>query len=168
MLHALCLILRIYKSKTANSIYTLKVMTQVKDNKKMPYFQVNANCNGCLACVENCPAAALDFVDRNDGRTLKHNMTRCARCGQCWRVCPQRAIEFQHLLAGEWDDVITLELIHCKVCGEPLYSTAYLQKIESELDTADEALCPKHRQSEAAAKLLQSKSGKTGLRSGAK
>ena len=21
-------------------------------------------------------------------------MTKCARCGQCWRVCPQEAIEF--------------------------------------------------------------------------
>jgi NAD-dependent dihydropyrimidine dehydrogenase PreA subunit len=129
-------------------------MTQVKDNKKMPYFRVNENCNGCLACVENCPATALDYVDQDDGRTLKHNMTKCARCGQCWRVCPQNAIEFQHLLVGEWDEVITLDLIHCRVCGE--------------LDSASEALCPKHRQSDAASKLLHSKSGKTGLQPGAK
>ena len=139
--------------------YAFKIMTQVKDNKKMPYFRVNENCNGCLACVENCPAAALDFVDQNDGRTLKHNMTKCARCGQCWRVCPQEAIEFQHLLLGEWDDVITLDLIHCRVCGEPLYSSAFLQKMEGQLDSAGEALCPKHRQSDAASKLLPSKSG---------
>jgi NAD-dependent dihydropyrimidine dehydrogenase PreA subunit len=78
----------------------------------MTYFRVNKDCNGCLACVENCPAAALDFDDRNDGRTLKHNMTKCARCGQCWRVCPQNAIEFQHLLVGQWDNVITLDLIN--------------------------------------------------------
>jgi ferredoxin len=144
------------------------MMAQVKENKKMTYFRVNQNCNGCLACVENCPAAALDFADQNNRRTLKHNMTKCARCGQCWRVCPQEAIEFQRLLAGEWDEVITLDLLHCQVCGEPLYSTAYLQKIESELDSAGEALCPKHRQSGAAAKLLRSKSGKTGLQPGAK
>jgi ferredoxin hydrogenase large subunit len=103
--------------------------------------------------VENCPAAALDFDDRNDGRTLKHNMTKCARCGQCWRVCPQNAIEFQHLLVGQWDNVITLDLIHCRVCGEPLYSPAYRQKVESKITSSDEALCPKHRQTEAASKL---------------
>jgi NAD-dependent dihydropyrimidine dehydrogenase PreA subunit len=118
----------------------------------MSYFIVNDKCNGCLACVENCPATALDFADQDDGRTLKHNMTKCARCGQCWRVCPQNAIEFQHLLVGEWDEVITLDLIHCRVCGE----------------SAGEALCPKHRQSDAASKLLHSKSGKTGLQPGAK
>ena len=134
----------------------------------MSYLIVNDKCNGCLACVENCPAAALDFVDQNNGRTLKHNMTKCARCGQCWRVCPQNAIEFQHLLAGEWDEVITLDLIHCRVCGEPLYSPAYQQKIESELNSTGEALCPKHRQSEAAAKLLHSKPLKNGLQAGGK
>ena len=120
----------------------------------MSYFRVNEKCNGCLACVENCPAAALDFADQNDGRTLKHNMTKCARCGQCWRVCPQAAIEFQHLLVGQWDNVITLDLIHCRVCGEPLYSPAYRQEVESKLNPSGEALCPKHRQTDAAAKLL--------------
>jgi NAD-dependent dihydropyrimidine dehydrogenase PreA subunit len=104
-------------------------MTQVKDNKKMPYFRVNENCNGCLACVENCPATALDYVDQDDGRTLKHNMTKCARCGQCWRVCPQNAIEFQHLLVGEWDEVITLDLIHCRVCGEVKHFVRSIGKV---------------------------------------
>jgi len=60
---------------------------------------------------------------------------------------------------GEWDDVITLDLIHCRVCGEPLYSSAFLKKMEGQLDSAGEALCPKHRQSDAASKLLPSKSG---------
>ncbi len=77
----------------------------------MSYFRVNDKCNCCLSCVENCPASALDFIDQDGRRTLKHNMTKCARCGQCWRICPQEAIEFQHLLVGQWDDVVTLDLI---------------------------------------------------------
>jgi ferredoxin len=118
----------------------------------MTYFRVNENCNGCLACVENCPASALSFADHDGFRTLRHNMTKCARCGQCWRVCPQNAIEFQHLLVGQWDEVVTLDLIRCRVCGEPLYSPAYRQKMESKLNASQEALCVKHRQSYAAAK----------------
>ena len=126
----------------------------------MSYFQVNENCNGCLACVENCPASALAYADLDGRRTLKHNMTKCARCGQCWRVCPQKAIEFQHLLVGQWDDVITMDLIRCQVCGEPLYSPAYLQKAESRLNSAVETLCPKHRQRQAASRQPLNKPGR--------
>jgi ferredoxin len=102
--------------------------------------------------VENCPASALSFADVDGCRTLNHNMTKCARCGQCWRICPQNAIEFQHLLVGQWDEVITLDLIHCRICGEPLYSPAYSQKVESKLNSMPEPLCAKHRQSYAASK----------------
>ena len=127
----------------------------------MSYFRVNKNCNGCLACVENCPASALGFNDVDGKRTLKHNMTKCARCGQCWRICPQEAIEFQCLLVGQWDEVVTLDLIYCQVCGEPLYSTLYEQKFASELNSIGEALCAQHRQRQAASKLAPVRPGKT-------
>jgi ferredoxin len=118
----------------------------------MPYFRVNNNCNGCLSCVENCPASALSHEDQDNQRTLRHNMTKCARCGQCWRVCPQDAIEFQHLLAGQWDDVVTMDLIRCRVCGEPLYSPDFQQKVHNTVNLSSEPLCALHRQRQAASK----------------
>ncbi len=112
----------------------------------MSFFQVNDKCNGCLACVENCPACALSYVDKKKKRTLLHSMTLCARCGQCWRICPEEAIEFQHLLEGGWDEVVTLNLIRCRICGEPLYTAGFGEKLTEKLDEKIDPLCPKHRQ----------------------
>lgn len=117
----------------------------------MAYFRVNRNCNGCLACVENCPATALAAEDIGGRRTLKHNLNRCARCGQCWRVCPQQAIEFEHLVRGGWDEVVALDLIACRVCGAPLYTPAYGEMAGGPLGGRPEPLCPQHRQRLAAA-----------------
>ncbi len=111
----------------------------------MSFFRVNDECNGCLACVQNCPAGALQYSDGDNERTLKHNITRCARCGHCWRICPQKAIEFQHLLESEWDEVICLELVHCNVCGEPLYTTRFKKTLDNECEDEVEMLCPDHR-----------------------
>ena len=134
----------------------------------MSYFRVNENCNGCLSCVENCPASALSYIDHGDQRTLQHNMTKCARCGQCRRICPQDAIEFEHLLVGQWDDVVTMDLVRCRVCGRPLYSTAYQQKVFAEMNIADAPLCPQHRQRLAASKWPLSRPGKIRINVGEK
>jgi ferredoxin len=112
----------------------------------MPHFQVNDRCNGCLACVQNCPATALDSVDRDGKRTILHNMGRCARCGTCWRVCPQNAVEFKYLLESDWDEVATLELVRCQVCGETLYTNDFGETLSKKLDTNVDALCYRHRE----------------------
>ena len=117
----------------------------------MSYFVVNEKCNGCLSCVENCPASALRFEDTDSRRSLLHNMALCARCGQCWRICPQGAIEFQHLLQNQWDHVITLDLVRCKVCGEPIYTSDFNETLKEALNESLDALCPKHRKNKAAA-----------------
>ena len=111
----------------------------------MTYFQVNEKCNGCLACVQNCPAEALRYVDTKKKRTISHNITRCARCGHCWRICPEKAIEFQHLLTSEWDDVVSLDIVLCKVCGEPLYTTKFRDTVNKDTKEEIEMLCPEHK-----------------------
>ena len=113
----------------------------------MGFFRINERCNGCLACVQNCPANALDYVDEGNKRRLFHNMARCARCGQCWRICPQEAIEFQHLLKGEWDEFASMDLIRCSVCGEPLYTMGFAKELTHKLNHDVHALCEEHRQS---------------------
>ncbi len=114
----------------------------------MSFFKVNENCNGCLACVQNCPASALNFYDESENRKILHNMALCARCGHCWRVCPQDAIEFKYLITGRFDLVKTLELLHCKVCGAPIYTTGLSDTVSKKTGKDIEAFCPDHKGSE--------------------
>ena len=124
-----------------NKLQTIRTVKK----EKSAFFKVNEKCNGCLACVQNCPANALSYEDHGARRTLKHNMTRCARCGNCWRICPQQAIEFEHLLKGTWDEVATMKLVHCQVCGEPLYTVNFEETLTDKLHHRIESLCPEHR-----------------------
>ncbi|HUW64081.1 MAG TPA: DUF362 domain-containing protein [Spirochaetia bacterium] len=47
---------------------------------------LEGDCDHCGACVEHCPAEALDF----DGR-LQYQPELCLGCGNCVAVCPRRA-----------------------------------------------------------------------------
>ena len=111
----------------------------------MSRFRVSEKCNGCLGCVQNCPARALEYRDEGDQRTILHNVARCARCATCYRVCPQHAVEFQHLIESGWDEVVTLAMVRCRVCGEPIHSVRLPGGIDEKLRDFVGPLCPRHR-----------------------
>ncbi len=111
----------------------------------MSYFKVNDKCNGCLACVRNCPAQALRYVDRGSIRTIEHNIISCARCGNCWRVCPEGAIEFEYLLRGGWDEVVSTPLVTCSVCGKPLCTEDFRNTLTKQLNQEIDPLCAIHQ-----------------------
>ena len=116
----------------------------------MSYFKVNQNCNGCLACVQNCPASALKYIDKGEKRQILHNISLCARCGHCWRICPQDAIEFKHLLEGEFELVSSFNLVHCRVCGEPVFTADLGETVSNNLQSMVKPLCPEHKGAESA------------------
>ncbi|MBN2242633.1 MAG: 4Fe-4S dicluster domain-containing protein [Acidobacteria bacterium] len=111
----------------------------------MSYFQVNEKCNGCLACVQNCPARALEAREAGGLQTLLHNMARCARCATCWRICPQGAVEFRHMLENRWDEVVTHVLVRCQVCGEVVYTEPLTRSLDEKVRQLVEPLCARHK-----------------------
>lgn len=115
----------------------------------MPHFKVNEQCNGCLACVQNCPAGALKYIDTEKKREILHNISFCARCGHCWRICPQNAIEFKDLLDGGFETVTSLDLVRCQVCDEPIYTVNFGKTVSENLENNVEILCPEHKGTES-------------------
>lgn len=50
-----------------------------------------AKCNSCGACLESCPAWAIDMTDR----TARIDALSCMPCGACETACPRGAIDYQ-------------------------------------------------------------------------
>lgn len=109
-------------------------------------------CVGCLACVEVCPARAIDYVDDKEKktRTLTHHQETCIYCQQCERAClTGEGIK----LTKEWElssfdrhkgiSQSTKELVICEHCGEivaPLDQLKFLAKKVGHLEYANPTL----------------------------
>ena len=98
-----------------------------------------------MACIQNCPANALMAKDEGEKRTLLHNMALCARCATCWRVCPQDAIQFEHFMQNQWDEVAELDMVYCYICQEPLYTSRFNQVLNDKMEKPVEPTCDKHK-----------------------
>lgn len=87
-------------------------------------------CIGCTACVQVCPARAIDFEDKIEGGTAKRVLTVhwefCIFCGSCQANCPPEkgiVLSKQYDLAttenrADLKQTIEKELVLCECCGE--------------------------------------------------
>ena len=52
-------------------------------------YTINQDCQGCQACVRNCPTGAISG-DRHEVHLI--DAGKCIDCGTCGRVCPYQAV----------------------------------------------------------------------------
>jgi formate hydrogenlyase subunit 6/NADH:ubiquinone oxidoreductase subunit I len=85
------------------------------------------DCVGCLACLEVCPARAIECVDdkKTKLRTLTHHQDTCIYCQQCERACiTEKGIKLTKefdLATFDRKTSVTRsikELVICDNCGE--------------------------------------------------
>jgi membrane-bound hydrogenase subunit mbhJ len=98
--------------------------------------EVNSEkCTGCGACVEVCPAKAIEITDKGDERTVRFNHTKCIFCATCEEVCPEAAIEMAaryNTATENKDEAISeakLRLASCASCGALFVPQKYIQSI---------------------------------------
>jgi ferredoxin len=57
----------------------------------MPAKVDKGKCNGCEACVEECPSEAIKMAD---GKAVV-DVESCIECGVCVDACPKEAISME-------------------------------------------------------------------------
>ena len=55
---------------------------------KSAVIEIGSKCCGCAACVNSCPAHALNMTTNNGFAIPVVDSTLCNDCGVCGRVCP--------------------------------------------------------------------------------
>jgi len=89
-------------------------------------------CTLCSACVQECPANALQ-LDRNpEAEKLLFLPGRCIACNYCAEICPEDAIVVERGLdprPGQWRTLVEHGAVRCIACGAPLGPRTLLEKV---------------------------------------
>jgi len=99
---------------------------------------IEAECIGCGACAQVCPARAIDVVDAVDEgvgrRTLTIHHDHCIFCGQCHRYCTTQegVVLTNEFETGTYDRAqavatVEKELVICQECGEVIATVDQLR-----------------------------------------
>lgn len=86
------------------------------------------DCVGCGACVQVCPAKAIEMRDEGGKRILTVHWDLCIFCGQCQANClTQKGIMLSNVFdisttekRQDLKQEIEKELVLCQCCGEPI------------------------------------------------
>lgn len=97
----------------------------------LPSVTLDHGCAGHGVCAGACPTGALRLVTGAVAEGLAFDATLCTACGQCERLCPEKAIHLDLERCGPagYALVSRRELLACPGCG-----TAH---------AGDEPLCPR-------------------------
>lgn len=58
---------------------------------KMHYINHNI-CTKCGVCIEECPEAAIEVIEKDGEELHVINQEKCTQCGVCIEICPEGAI----------------------------------------------------------------------------
>jgi hydrogenase-4 component H len=105
---------------------------------------VEAECIGCGACAQVCPARAIDVVNEvKDGvgrRTITIHHDHCIFCGQCHRYCTTQegVILTNEFETGTYDRsqavaTVQKDLVICQECGEVIATVDQLRWVARRL-----------------------------------
>ncbi len=96
-------------------------------------------CTMCSACVQECPANALELDRRQGDEVLLHLPGRCIACLHCAEICPEDAIEARPAvppMPGHWRITARSPMVHCIACGAPIATRRMIESVLRKMKAA--------------------------------
>jgi ferredoxin len=93
-------------------------------------------CTMCGLCATVCPTEAFRFDEGPVAATLDLDRDRCVACGHCVAICPEHVIDVERgadleALGAGAASVKRSTMARCRRCGEPIASSAMLDRIRA-------------------------------------